>query len=90
MDYRIFDPDTDGKTKLEHVKEMLRSVEHRRVPFRAVLMDTWYATKDLMLFIDGMKKALYCPLRSNRSVDGSGGEHPYRPVEMRWVGAIGS
>jgi hypothetical protein len=81
VDYRIFDPDTDGKTKLDHVKEMLRSVEHRRLPFRAVLMDTWYATKDLMLFIDGMKKTFYCPLRSNRQVDDSGGEHPYWRVD---------
>src|SRR5215210_5379631 len=81
VDYRIFDPDTDGKSKLDHVKEMLRSVEHRRLAFRAVLMDTWYATKDLMLFIDGMKKTFYCPLRSNRQVDDSGGEHPYRRVD---------
>jgi hypothetical protein len=81
VDYRIFDPDTDGKSKLDHVEEMLRSAEHRRLPFRAVLMDTWYATKDLMLFIDGMKKTFYCPLRSNRQVDDSGGERPYRRVD---------
>lgn len=81
VDYRIFDPDTDGLSKLDHVKEMLRSVEHRRLPFRAVLMDSWYATKDLMLFIDGMKKTFYCPLRSNRQVDDSGGERPYRRVD---------
>ncbi len=85
VDYRIFDPDTDGKSKLDHVKEMLRSVQHRRLPFRAVLMDTWYATKDLMLFIDGMRKTFYCPLRSNRQVDDSGGEHPYRRVDtLEW------
>jgi hypothetical protein len=56
IDYRIFDPDRDAKSKLDHVKEMLRSAEHRRLAFRAVLMDSWYATKDLMLLIDGMKK----------------------------------
>lgn len=61
VDYRIFDPDTDGKSKLDHVEEMLRSVEHRRLPFQAVLMDTWYATKDLMMFIDGMKKRSTAP-----------------------------
>jgi hypothetical protein len=54
IDYRIFDPETDGKTKLDHVEEMLRSVEHRRVPFEKVLMDSWYATKVLMLLIDRM------------------------------------
>ncbi len=85
VDYRIFDPDTDGKSKLDHVREMLRSVEHRRLPFGAVLMDTWYATKDLMLLIDTMKKTFYCPLRSNRQVDDSGGEHPYQRVDtLEW------
>jgi hypothetical protein len=85
IDYRIFDPDRDGKTKLDHVEEMLRSVEHRRVPFEKVLMDSWYATKDLMLSIDRMGeeegKNFYCPLKSNRQVDDSGGEKPYRRVD---------
>jgi hypothetical protein len=55
IDYRIFDPETDGLSKLDHVEEMLRSAEHRRMPLRTVLMDSWYATKDLMvLMIDGM------------------------------------
>ena len=91
IDYRIFDPETDGKSKLDHVQQMLRSVEHRRVPFRTVLMDSWYATKDLMLLIDGMgekkeeEKTFYCPLKSNRQVDDSGGERPYRRVdELDW------
>src|SRR5215210_3411371 len=81
IDYRIFDPDADGKTKLDHVRELLSSVAHRGVPFETVLMDTWYATKDLMLLIEGMAKKYYYPLKSNRQVDDSGGEHPYRRVE---------
>src|SRR5438270_1531286 len=85
IDYRIFDPDRDGKTKLDHVEEMLRSVEHRRVPFQKVLMDSWYATKDLMLLIDRMGeeegKTFYCPLKTNRQVDDSGGEKPYRRID---------
>ncbi len=62
IDYRIFDPDTDGKTKLDHAREMLRSAEHREIPFEAVLMDTWYAAKEIMLLIDKMQKTFYCPL----------------------------
>jgi hypothetical protein len=81
IDYRIFDPDADGKTKLDHVREMLSSVAHRGVPFETVLMDTWYATKDLMLLIEGMAKKYYCPLKSNRQVDDSGSEHPYQRVD---------
>src|SRR3954452_19984473 len=81
IDYRIFDPDRDGKTKLDHVREMLGSVEHRGVPFETVLMDSWYATKELVLLIEGMGKTYYCPLRSNRRVDDSGGERPYQRVD---------
>jgi hypothetical protein len=81
VDYRIFDPDTDGKSKLDHVQEMLRSVEHREIPSEAVLMDTWYAAKEIMLLIDEMGKTFYCPLRSNRRVDDSGGERPYQRVD---------
>jgi Transposase DDE domain len=85
IDYRIFDPDRDGLSKLDHVKEMLGSAEHREVPFGAALMDAWYATKEIMLLIDGMKKTFYCPLKSNRQVDDSGGEHPYRRVDaLNW------
>jgi hypothetical protein len=85
IDYRIFDPESDGRTKLDHVREMLGSVAHRGVPFETVLMDTWYATKDLMVLIEGMAKRYYCPLRSNRQVDDSGGEHPYRRVDaLTW------
>jgi hypothetical protein len=51
IDYRIYDPDGDGKTKLVHVQEMLSMlVYHKQLPFESVLMDSWYATKDLMLY----------------------------------------
>jgi hypothetical protein len=85
IDYRIFDPERDGLSKLDHVRDMLVSVEHRGVPLETVLMDTWSATKDLMLFIEGMGKKYYCILKSNRQVDDSGGERPYRQVDaLEW------
>jgi hypothetical protein len=47
IDWRIFDPDGDGKTKLDHVADMLRAIhDHKKIPYRSVLMDTWYATQD--------------------------------------------
>ncbi len=62
IDYRIYDPQGDGKSKLDHVQEMLSHlVYHKKLPFQAVLMDTWYATKDLMLFIESLQKIYYCP-----------------------------
>ena len=57
IDYRIYDPQTDGKSKLTHVKEMLSLlVYHKHLLFSTVLMDSWYATKDLMLLIEQLDK----------------------------------
>src|SRR5712692_10526227 len=69
IDYRIYDPEGDGKSKLAHVHAMLSQVVYqKRLPFCAVLMDTWYATKDLMLYIEQGQKLYYCPLKDNRQV----------------------
>jgi hypothetical protein len=86
IDYRIYDPDGDGKSKLDHVQEMLsHTVYHKQLPFQAVLMDTWYATKDLMLFIESLQKVYYCPIKDNRQVDDSGGQQPYQRVDaLAW------
>ncbi len=86
IDYRIYDPEGDGKTKLDHVREMLQNVvSEKDLPFQAVLMDAWYATKDLMLFIEALQKIYYCPLKDNRQVDDSQGAQPYRRVDaLAW------
>ncbi len=86
IDYRIYDPQGDGKSKLDHVQEMLSHlVYHKKLPFQAVLMDTWYATKDLMLFIESLQKIYYCPLKDNRQVDDSGGQQSYQRVDaLHW------
>lgn len=85
IDYRIFDPDMDGKSKLDHVGEMLSMAGQRMLPFQTVLMDAWYAAKEVMLQVAVMGKTFYCPLKSNRLVDDSKGEKPYRRIEeLEW------
>jgi hypothetical protein len=72
IDYRIYAPESDGKTKLDHVHDMFTNcVYQKQLQFRTVLMDTWYATKDAMLYIERLDKVYYCPLRNNRQVDDS-------------------
>ena len=87
IDYRIYDPDGDGKTKLDHLQDMLQHcVYAKQLPFWAVLMDTWYATKNIMLYIEGLDKIYYCPLKCNRRVDDSGGTQPYQRVDsLHWT-----
>lgn len=86
IDYRIYDPDGDGKNKLDHVADMLQGlVYHKQLPFRAVLMDSWYATKVLMQYIDRLGKYYYCPLKKNRLVDDTGGREKFKSIEsLTW------
>ena len=83
IDYRIFNPDVDGKTKIDHVKDMLQSlVYHKLLPFDTVLMDTWHAVHSLMLYIDSLDKIYYCPFKNDRLVDDTFGQEKYKRIEF--------
>jgi len=86
IDYRIYDPDGDGKNKLDHVVDMLQNLVYgKQLPFVRVLMDSWYAAQKLMAFIEQLGKIYYCPLKRNRLVDDSGGVENYKQIEqLRW------
>jgi len=89
IDYRIYDPGGDGKTKLDHMQDMLLNCVHQKhLQFWAVLMDSWYATKEIMLTIEKYKKIYYCPLKDNRQVDDSNVSQSYRRVDaLVWTEA---
>ncbi|GEO04549.1 hypothetical protein AAE02nite_22130 [Adhaeribacter aerolatus] len=85
IDYRIFDPQTDNKSKLDHVADMLQHLKYRGVLFQTVLMDSWYATTMLFKYLIKEGKTFCCPIKSNRKVDDSSGKEPYKPVdELQW------
>ena len=86
IDYRIYDPGRDGKSKLEHGREMLvNAVSKKQLRFRTVLMDSWYAERKLMRWVEALGKLYYCPLKGNRRIDESNGEHPYQRIdELGW------
>jgi hypothetical protein len=89
IDYRLYDPDGDGKSKLDHVREMFDHALHdKQLPFRGVLMDSWYAERKLMLHIERADKVYYCPLKTNRRVDDSAGQQPYQRIDqLTWTEA---
>ena len=78
LDYRIFAPDNDGKTKLDHVNDMLESLKFRQISYLYLLMDTWYATLEIFKYAIKERKIFYCPLKSNRKIDDSGGKEAYK------------
>lgn len=58
IDYRIYDPAGDGKTKLEHMQDMLlNSIYQKSLDFWAVLMDSWYASKGICFRLKNWAKS---------------------------------
>jgi hypothetical protein len=88
IDWRIFNPTVHGKTKLQHVMDMFdNAVVSKQLPFKTVLMDSWYATREIMMHLDRAGKIFYCPLKSNRKVDDSNGKgkDSYKSVDsLTW------
>ena len=86
IDYRLYAPDEDKKTKPDHVTEMLLNVINtKHLAFNKVLMDSWYASQRLMGLIDNLGKLYYCPLKINRLVDDSGGIEKYQRIDqLNW------
>lgn len=73
IDYRIYDPKTDHKSKLDHMREMMHNaIVHKKLLFSVCLMDSWYAALDEMVYTHKQGKTFYCPLKDNRYVCSAG------------------
>lgn len=86
LDYRIYAPDEDGKSKLDHVEDMLRgAIFSKSLSFESVLMDSWYGTHHLMLTIHTLGKKFYCPLKANRLVSWVDQKYHHIPIhQLEW------
>jgi hypothetical protein len=79
VDYRIYELAEDGKSKLDHVADMLNDlVNSKQLSFARVLIDSCYACQKLMFLIEDLGKIYYCPLKKNRLVDDTGGIEKYK------------
>ena len=69
VDFRIYAPDADGKTKNAHFCEMLvRAVADKRLQARTVLFDAWYAAADNLKLIQRLGLIFFTTLKENRLV----------------------
>ncbi len=69
MDYRLYAPEADGKTKNEHFREMLvQAVADKRIQAKTVLMDSWYAGADNLKLIHRLDLVFFTTLKENRLV----------------------
>ena len=87
IDYRIFDPARDGKSKVDHLQDMLKNALYsKQISFTTVLVDTWYASNKFMLFVHDLGKYFYCPIKRNRLVRPAGVKEHYEAVtELSWT-----
>ena len=57
----------------------------KKLPFKTVLMDSWYTRQSWMGLIDNLGKIYYCPLKINRLLDDTGGVEKYKNIgELSW------
>jgi hypothetical protein len=69
LDYRIYDPAKDGKSKIDHAKDIVTNLTlHKGVEFRRIAFDSWYAAMDLLKVLEKYGKLYYCTIKSDRKV----------------------
>lgn len=69
IDYRIYAPEVDGKTKNDHFREMLvRAVTDKGLRAKTVLFDSWYASADNLKLIHRLGLVFFTTLKVNRLV----------------------
>jgi hypothetical protein len=92
IDFRVYDPwlaKDDDQSKIASLArqglEMLDNVLHKELFFKTVLMDSWYASMQVIKHIESLEKVYYCPIKANRHVDDSEGEKDHQRVdELQW------
>lgn len=69
INYRIYHPDTDGKTKNDHFREMFMNlVTHKQLKTNTILFDSWYASVDNLKLIHRQNWIFFTTLKNNRKV----------------------
>ena len=69
MDYRIWNPPEDGRTKNDHFRDMLSSTKERGLEPEMVVADSWYSSLDNLKAIRSHGWDWVMGLRSNRLVN---------------------
>jgi hypothetical protein len=69
IDHRIYAPDQDGKTKDEHVSEMvINDVYAKKIKAKRILFDSWYASAENLKLVHRLGLIFFTTLKSNRMV----------------------
>ena len=69
IDYRVFDKDTDGKTKNDHFAEMLLEAFERGFNPELICFDSWYASIENLKLVRSLGWHFLTRLKSNRQIN---------------------
>jgi SRSO17 transposase len=86
IDYRIYAPEADGKTKNDHFRDMLlRAKSDRQIKARTVLFDSWYASVDNLKLMVRLEMFFVTTLKDNRLVSLSKASGYIHLQDVEWT-----
>jgi SRSO17 transposase len=86
VDYRIYAPEADGKTKNDLFREMLlRAKSDKQLQARTILFDSWYASVDNLKLIVRLNMFFVTTLKENRLVSLSKEQGYIHLSEIDWT-----
>ena len=86
VNYRVYNPDEDGKTKNDHFREMfMQANESQQIKARNIAFDSWYGSADNLKLVHRSGWTFFTTLKSNRKVSLSK-ETGYQDLEeIEWT-----
>ncbi len=86
IDYRLYAPDSDGKTKNDHFRDMLiAALADKRLQAQTMLLDSWYAGADNLKLIHRLGLIFFTTLKENRLVSLSKEEGYLHLAQVAWT-----
>jgi hypothetical protein len=86
IDYRVYAPDVDGKTKNDHFAAMfVNAIEQKHLQARTILFDGWYASAENLKLIHRRQRIFFTTLKSNRLVSLSKAQGYSHLEEIVWT-----
>ena len=86
IDYRVYAPGVEGKTKNAHFHEMfVNAIDQKQIKARTILFAGWYASAENVKLIHRRKWTCFTPLKSNRLVSLSKEQGYVHLEELEWT-----
>jgi hypothetical protein len=69
IDYRIYAPDMDGKTKNDHFQDMVLNAKHAKgIQAKTIIFDSWYASWKNLKLVHRLGMVFVTQIKANRLV----------------------